>query len=339
MKKKQCFLLVGIFAVVAFLSPIQPVEAATLYVKCEEGYSGGTGTPEAPYASIAAAVSSASSGDTVMVMAGSVCDETVDLNKSLRLWGEDPARTAVRSGGSTITVNASDVEIGGLTISGQQHGILFTDNRHNVYVRNNIFTQSTAGITTSTRNQIVIENNVFFGVSIAIQFAYTRNSSYFSQILISSNIFYNIITGIDRHSGNKATFIYNTFYNVSTLDMSDVNGKNVDWYSAHDNLYTDPLFVDPDRGDLRLQNDPGAGKISPCIDAGPPVAVLLDPDGTRNDIGVYGGPHAARFWPYAGGAGPVVTELSVSNVTVAERDADENRSELIVKLRAKGEIR
>ncbi|HEX9973444.1 MAG TPA: T9SS type A sorting domain-containing protein, partial [bacterium] len=44
------------------------------------------------------------------------------------------------------------------------------------------------------------------------------------------------------------------------------------------NIDTDPMFVNPDNSDFRLQ--PG----SPCIDAGDPTSPL-DPDGTRADMG------------------------------------------------------
>ncbi len=43
------------------------------------------------------------------------------------------------------------------------------------------------------------------------------------------------------------------------------------------NFTTDPLFVDPENGDFRLQ------ARSPCIDRGDPTQ--LDPDGSRSDIG------------------------------------------------------
>lgn len=49
-------------------------------------------------------------------------------------------------------------------------------------------------------------------------------------------------------------------------------------------MSVDPLFMNATAWDFRLQ--PG----SPCIDAGDPAVRFNDPDGTRNDLGVFGGP-------------------------------------------------
>src|SRR5262249_38342360 len=50
------------------------------------------------------------------------------------------------------------------------------------------------------------------------------------------------------------------------------------------NRHEDPRFADAARGDYRLRGE------SPLIDAGDPDAALNDADGSRNDIGAYGGP-------------------------------------------------
>ena len=79
--------------------------------------------------------------------------------------------------------------------------------------------------------------------------------------------------------------------------------------SVDGNLFIDPLFIAPEIGDFHLAS------MSSCIDAGKVGAAYQDPDGTRNDMGVYGGSGAANWWPYPAG-GPVVIDLSVTPPSV-----------------------
>jgi len=56
---------------------------------------------------------------------------------------------------------------------------------------------------------------------------------------------------------------------------------NVQWLDG--NLNSNPLFVDAENGDFHLQKD------SPCINAGNPDPQYNDLNGSRNDMGIYGG--------------------------------------------------
>jgi hypothetical protein len=64
--------------------------------------------------------------------------------------------------------------------------------------------------------------------------------------------------------------------NIGDGDFRGVNG----------NISADPLFADQANGDFRLQPD------SPCVDTGNSDPTFNDPDGSRNDMGAYGGPKA-----------------------------------------------
>ncbi len=63
------------------------------------------------------------------------------------------------------------------------------------------------------------------------------------------------------------------------------NIQNIGTQSSFGNIDLEPGFEDPNAGDFHLK--PG----SPCIDAGHPDDAYRDVNGSRNDIGVYGGPY------------------------------------------------
>ena len=65
------------------------------------------------------------------------------------------------------------------------------------------------------------------------------------------------------------------------------------------------------QGNYHLASD------SPCRNRGTVSAVTNDPDGTRNDMGAYGGPGSADFFPDPDG-GPIVTDLTVSPASVPQ---------------------
>ncbi len=72
----------------------------------------------------------------------------------------------------------------------------------------------------------------------------------------------------------------------SRPDHSDIGDG--DFRGVNGNISADPLFADPENGDFRLM--PG----SPCIDTGNLNQVYDDTDGSRSDMGAFGGPEANR---------------------------------------------
>ena len=72
-------------------------------------------------------------------------------------------------------------------------------------------------------------------------------------------------------------------------------------------LSLDPLFVDEPAGDF------GLATHSPCIDHGAPDPLCLDPDGSRADIGLLGGP-GADFVAPAAVAGLVLSDLGGGSI-------------------------
>ena len=71
---------------------------------------------------------------------------------------------------------------------------------------------------------------------------------------------------------------------------------------------SDPKFVDWENGNYQLQSN------SPCIDAGPTDSQYNDRDGSRNDIGMFGG---HNFIPDGRTTNkPIVLDLDVAPIAV-----------------------
>jgi len=77
---------------------------------------------------------------------------------------------------------------------------------------------------------------------------------------------------------------YNDVYGNSTNYWDQLGGTAYTPWPATGNISADPLFVDAQGGDYHLWAS------SPCVDAGDPDPQYNDPDGSRNDMGAYGGP-------------------------------------------------
>lgn len=74
---------------------------------------------------------------------------------------------------------------------------------------------------------------------------------------------------------------YNNLFNNGTGGTKNFDGHGG---SGKNSINLDPHFVNALAGDLRLQSD------SPSLNTGDPAARFNDSDGTRNDMGAYGGP-------------------------------------------------
>lgn len=95
------------------------------------------------------------------------------------------------------------------------------------------------------------------------------------------NIYNNIIVsiagrGIDFSRSSEFNYDYNTIF--TKPDMAYLNAS----VQEHD-ILIDPCFENAEAWDFRLK------EISPCIDAGHPDSQYNDLDGSRNDMGIFGG--------------------------------------------------
>ncbi|RKY75423.1 hypothetical protein DRQ00_10540, partial [candidate division KSB1 bacterium] len=95
----------------------------------------------------------------------------------------------------------------------------------------------------------------------------------------------NLSCGLQAEQGATLTSSYNDIWDNGTNYSGTVPGTG--------DISKDPLFVDQENGDYRLRGD------SPCVNAGNPDPSFNDLDGSRNDMGAFGGPEldpASPMW-------------------------------------------
>ncbi len=103
---------------------------------------------------------------------------------------------------------------------------------------------------------------------------YNKSSIYLCTSYSSCNILNSILlnTNVDGDGFDDLSKVFEVTY-------SNFEGG----WEGIGNIDADPQFVDVDNGDYHLKSG------SPCINAGHPSAIFSDSDGTRNDMGAYGG--------------------------------------------------
>ena len=165
---------------------------------------------------------------------------------------------------------------------------------NNVIIRNNNSSSSSSAIDCNAdaifRNVIITNNSGDIAVEIS------NSNPIFVNSIIDNSI-------VEARNGAYATFI-NCIINSENLTITGfgggatfeitycdiIGGQNginvgnygiINWLEGNINL--DPLFIGYENYHLLPS--------SPCIDAGNPDTQYNDPDGSRNDMGAYGGPN------------------------------------------------
>ncbi len=144
-------------------------------------------------------------------------------------------------------------------------------------IKNNLIIKqkeySTFGYEFSLGNGI-ISNNSVVGKSNGTGFKLFKGSNR----AVNNNVI-NSLTGYETDQVDTIKFHFNNVW--------DSNTPYLGFTPDSTNIISDPMFVNQDSGDYHLQ------MYSPLIDAGDPD--ILDKDGSRSDIGLFGGPYGEEY--------------------------------------------
>jgi len=246
------------------------------------------------YLTIQSAIMATSAGDTVLIAPGTYYENIHNYyngypivigSKYLISGNSDFITQTIIDGNQSdhvVTFSSSSPELIGLTITNGQMGICCYEDTtpfiQNVIVKNNSLYGIYSGCNGISLKNVIITNNElsgFGGVGIW--------ANYLENVTITDNSGYGIMADDDIDLINCILY-NNELGSINNTGSPSVTFSNIQGsWEGEGNIDSDPLFVDPPNNDYHLQVG------SPCIDTGNPNSQYNDPDGSRNDMGAYGG--------------------------------------------------
>ena len=203
-------------------------------------------------------------------MEASTCEETFDLQDDVTVTGEGAAHTVIN--GNVFAIDIAGARLSNVTVTdADTTGIHCYDSQltlTNAIVRD----QPHNGIHASNCDLIARNNTFAWNGDSGI------NLLPGSRATVENNVFAgNAVFGLIGY-GTATLLQYNDFWANGVGPFTD------EFTAGVGNLYLDPPFINDT--DLRYVGG------SPCIHAGNPDPAFNNSDGTRNTMGVYGGPYS-----------------------------------------------
>ncbi len=230
------------------------------------------------YETIQGAINASEDGDTVRVREGIYEEGLWFYSKEILLESESgPERTTILGNGWNDVVTIAEGEdylktsLRGFTLRGSNSTGIQIRQMSGLSVYNCVIDgqgQDIVGLWTSSTTKLLAMNCVIRNCSLGLIESYTIGFA-INNIIINCELGY-----------HKIAINYNYFKKGWNLFWE--NGNNYRNTEPHESdVFANPLFQ-PDS--YRLSED------SPAVNAGDPT--ISDKDGTRSDIGIYGGPYA-----------------------------------------------
>ncbi len=187
------------------------------------------------YADVSSAISSASSGDTVQVPAGTCTwDQTLTINKGITLQGAGIDVTIISSGtaaglieyraDSYSRTNNIPIRITGFTLDANFNG-------ENIELKANNLVEHVAQVITNNR---IDHNKLIDGTDACVQFGWSGSGRYWG--LIDNNEFIDCWTAVRIYDANRYPWdqpAYNTI-DTGSADGVVIEGNTMDWTGARE---------------------------------------------------------------------------------------------------------
>ena len=279
------------------------------------------------YNTIGEAYAAAINADTLIIFPGDY-HESNTINKSLSIIGSTQNSSRIITNNQVgFDITTANVYIKNLVfLCAGSSGIRLSSNTPDTVIDNCLFDSCSTGVYIATRamhtiNNSVIRscdrgtyvnttsssmsgsyNNCIFHDNTTAAVAFWASYGSIYDIDIYNCIFINNPTCFTKNSGAtySGTIAYNVFFNYTTLGGLDFGAGNIFDDPGLTNVTGTPYY------NYFLLSD------SPCIDSGDPNVIKNDLDGTRNDMGIFGGPHQ---W---GDGNPTVLDINISPDTVQQ---------------------
>jgi hypothetical protein len=302
--------------------------ADTVYVNQRYG-PGGNGTSNAPYNMIQLGINDAKSSD-VIVYPGTYM-ENLSVNKSIRIVGYDgPHTTAIdgSAGSNAVSIaRGQTVWLMGLKISSGLNGV-YQPTEGTLYLRNCVICGNrTNGVYVECRTSTVsptlyMDNCICVNNGGSGLYIYGYYQVYSGQFIPTVRAYNNILIGntgfgLELYVYNYAsggfnlgdiTLDYNDYVANASGNYSSLIGPGGRFSAGAHSFSGPPEFVGGSA--YACNQDYRLSDTSMCRNAGAPGVGWLNPDGTVNDVGAYGGPGAATFYTNPND-GPIIRNVTI----------------------------